>query len=651
MNNDLSISGVIIQHEYGIFGGVEGEKILSFMKVCKKPMLVTLHTVLPHPHEKMNEVTEKIVKFAGTLVVLTQKSKEIVEQLYPQSVGKVFVIPHGIHGSSFSTPEKYKDKLELNNHIVVSTFGLLSRGKGIHYAINALPTVIKKYPTLLYLILGETHPVVRRNEGEKYRIELLNLITKLGLKKHVKFYDQYLSLSDLIEFLKATDIYIATSTNPNQAVSGTFSYALGTGRAVISTEFAQAKEIITDETGRLVPIKDSPALTAALLDLLSNQKRLKQMHRTAYKITRPMLWSNVAEQYVNRLLRMTIPAMDTKHLRTMTDDFGLFQFASFSIPNTKYGYTLDDNARALILCSWLIRQKHSKQAEALLMIYLSFIKRCQLKDGSFVNYIDHSKSPTGQNNAEDLEDSQSRALWALSEVISNNSLPLNIRNQAKELFLLNLAKAPKPTHIRARAFTIKALAIAQESLPDERKNLLVAIKTHADILMSAVKNNSVKSWHWFENNLSYNNGILPESLLIAGTITNNEDYTHNGILSLEFLIDKTFSSNIYRPIGHSHWYNHNQKRSTHDQQPEDPASMILALACAHKNTHNEKYRNLAIKCFSWFLGNNTLNRPLYDNKTGGCYDGLGQDNVNVNQGAESLISYLMSNYTVKELNT
>lgn len=649
INADANITGVIIQHEYGIFGGEEGEKILSFMKECGKPMLVTLHTVLPNPQPKMKEVTAHIIQFATTIVVLTRNSKKIIEETYPDSIGKVFIIPHGIHDSKFSNPEKFKKILELEHHTILSTFGLLSRNKGIGFVIKALPEVIKKYPSVLYLILGETHPVIRRAEGEKYRIELASLIKKLGLKKYVKFYDQYLSLADLIEFLKATDIYIATSTNPNQAVSGTFSYALGTGRAVISTEFAQAKEIITPEVGRLVPIKNSPALTAALLDLLSDKQRLRTMNHTAYKITRPMLWSNVAEQYVDLLTRTVIPDINLKHLHTLTDEFGLFQFAREAIPNKDFGYTLDDNARALIVCSLLLHKKKSKEVEDLILIYLTFIKKCQLPNGSFINYIGHNKVETEQNTLENLEDAQSRAMWALSVVFANKKIKSDLRDEAKRMFLLTFKNGEKPQSLRARAFIIKSYAIAQEFLPKQKKELLKHIQEHADILVSSLQQNSHKSWRWFEHHLTYNNAILPESLLIAGSITKNESYTDSGIQSLRFLIKKTFSSNLYRPIGHSRWYKNLNERSLYDQQPEDPSSMILALVTAYKNTHNEEYKNLARKCFSWFLGHNTLHKSLYDVDSGGCYDGLHADRVNLNQGAESLISYLMANITIKEL--
>ncbi|HUD44964.1 MAG TPA: glycosyltransferase [Patescibacteria group bacterium] len=649
VNEDTNISGVIIQHEYGIFGGIDGEKILYFMQHCKKPMLVTLHTALPKPRLHMQQVTEKIIDFADNVVVLTKSSKKIIETVYPNSNGKIFIIPHGIHPVMFSSQKEYKAKLELKNRIVLSTFGLLSRGKGIEYALAALPDVIKKYPTVLYLILGETHPVIRRQEGEKYRLELAHLVRILGLEKHVKFYDQYLSLHDLLEFLQATDIYISTSINPNQAVSGTLSYALGAGRAVISTEFAQAKEVITPDMGKLVPIQDSAAITSALLDLLGDEKKLEQMARNAYEKTRPMLWSDVAQKYTNLLTRTIIPPVNLKHLYSMTDDFGLFQFAAHSIPNKDFGYTLDDNARALIFCSWLLRKKFNKKVYDLIKIYFAFLKKCQLPNGSFINYIGFSdKLSTCQNNKEDLSDTHARAMWALSEIMNNNILSSETRTEAKRMYLLSLEKGAKLGHIRSKAIAIKSFILALDRLPEQKTILLGYINDYANSLVDILKDNSVKSWIWFEKELNYNNAILSESLLLAGNCLNNSNFKEKGILSLQFLIGKTFSSEMYMPIGHSGWYTNHEKRSQYDQQPEDPASTILALFCAYKNTHNEEYRNLAHKCFSWFLGNNSLNKPLYDEKSGGCFDGLHPDRVNLNQGAESLVSYLISNYTISE---
>lgn len=650
INNDANISGVILQHEYGIFGGVEGEKILYFMEKCKKPILVTLHTALPEPGEKMKEVTEKIITLARQIVVLTKDSKDIIEKLYPQSNGKIFIIPHGIHPVEFSQTEKFKEKLELDNRIVLSTFGLLSRNKGIKYVVSALPEVIKKYPSLIYLILGETHPVIRRREGEKYRLELATLIKTLGLRKHVKFYDQYLSLPDLLEFLQATDIYISTSINPNQAVSGTLSYALGTGRPVISTEFKQAKEIVTPDVGRLVPIKDSPALTSAMMDMLKDQGKLKHMGRNAYEKTRPMVWVNVAEKYTNLLARTIIPPLNLHHLYKMTDDVGLFQFAHLTEPNKSSGYTLDDNARALITCSRIFTGRNKKISK-LISTYFAFIKKCQLGNGTFINYIGYDgNSPTGQNQSEDITDSQYRAILALSEVMGNRFTPEKIRGEAKKIYIKFLNLGLMPEHLRAKAFAIKSFALSAKSMPEHKKLILDYMKKYADSLMDALKISTSKSWVWFEKDLNYSNALLPESLLIAGAEIKNQEYINAGTRTLNFLIDKTFTADMYMPIGQSDWYKHKLKRSQYDQQPEDPAAMIQALTYAFDLLHDEKYKNFARKCFSWFLGNNSLNKIMHDEETGGCYDGLHPDRVNLNQGAESLVSYLMSSITLSNIN-
>lgn len=644
LNNNQLVAGVIVQHEYGIYGGEQGENVVAFLESCRKPILVTLHTVLPNPTQKMKNVTSRIIQRANIIVVLTQSSRKILEEVYPFAIGKVYVVPHGIHPTSFSTTAAAKKKLKLKEETILATFGLLSRGKGIEYVIRALPEVIKTFPSLKYLILGGTHPAVRRKEGEKYRLELSKLVTSLKLKDHVKFYDQYLDLDDLIEFLKATDIYISTSINPNQAVSGTLSYALGSGRAVISTAFAQAKEIITPQTGRLVPIKNSPAITAALLDLLSDQDSLKEMHQAAYESTRSMLWSNVAREYSDLLTQVVLPPMNLKHLKRMTDDFGLFQFGHLSEPNKAFGYTIDDNARALIVCTTLLAQyTKQKGVESLAATYLDFIESCQQIDGSFTNYLEDAQSPpTDQNNKEDLSDAYARAIWGLAEAIACQELPTSLRAQARRIFEKALPHAKNLTHLRSKAFVIKAAIACSASLPEYLPQLTDLIKNFSATLAQELHLHTEGKWHWFEHELVYNNALLSESLLLAGQFLSNQEYLRLGTSSLEFLIHETFSTNMYQPIGQAQWYKKNETRSYFDQQPEDPAAMILALTTAYTLTGQESYKNLARKCFSWFMGNNSLRQTLYNYETGGCYDGLHPDRVNLNQGAESLVSYLLS---------
>lgn len=650
LNEDNLVSGIILQHEYGICGGEEGENILSFVENCHKPILATLHTVLPDPSPKMKDITGRIIKQANIIVVLTNNSRKILEEIYPFSIGKVYVIPHGIHQTEFTQSITSKKKFKISNSTVLSTFGLLSRGKGIEYVIHALPEVIKKYPNILYLVIGGTHPSVRREEGESYRLELTKLVTELGLTDNVRFYDQFLELDDLLEFLKATDIYISTSINPNQAVSGTLSYALGTGRAVISTQFPQAKEIITSQIGRLVPIKDPASITAALLDLLSDSDRLLQMNQNAYDLTRSMLWSNVSKQYSELLTQAVLPPLNLNHLKRMTDNFGLFQFSILTNPDKSSGYTLDDNARALVVCSQILSQQpETKNIDHLIDIYLNYIQRCQKVDGYFVNYLDTNKEPTDQNNREDLSDANARAIWGLGEIINNHKLPQKTIAKALSIFTKTVPNLKTFTHLRSRAFIIKSLITLVDHLPQYRIEFTSNINELAGFLATALKTNSNGSWQWFESHLGYNNALLSESLLLAGVFLNNPEYISMAESSLQFLIDETFATNMYSPIGHSEWYKKNEKRSYFDQQPEDPSSMILALVTFYQITKEERYKNLAIKCFSWFFGNNSLGKLMYDYQSGGCYDGLHPDRVNLNQGAESLVSYLLSRLAVNRL--
>ena len=644
LNKNPNILTTIIQHEYGIFGGEEGENILTFINTYKKSLIVTLHTIIPVPSPKMNFVTKTIVKRANKIIVLTDSSRKTIESLYPDSVGKIKVIPHGIHDTPFVTSTKSKQKLKLNNKTILTTFGLLSRGKGIEYILNALPNVVKKFPDLQYLILGETHPIVRREEGESYRLELLSLVSKLNLKNHVKFFDQYLNLPDLLTFLKATDVYISTSINPHQAVSGTLSYALGTGRAVISTDFIQAREMISENIGRVVPSKNSKAMEAEIINLLSNPAALKKMNQYAYEITRPMLWSNVALEFSKTILELSpqlypknsLPEINLTHLHYMSDSFGLFQFANFNKPNKKFGYTLDDNARALVVACALRDKK-------LVEKYLKFIHFCQQTDGTFTNYINHKKKEsTAQNEKEDIEECYSRALWGITSVMSTPELSAEIKNTASKIFEGALPHAKNLSHMRAKALVIKALSLIYTSEIERKDLLLKIIDKHAHSLNDSCIKNSSKSWFWFDNYLGYNNALLSESLFIAANITGNNEYRSTAIKSLEFLIGKTFIKKMYVPIGNETWHIQNKSRSEFDQQREDPASMIFALATAYRTTHNEKYKKLAELCYTWFLGNNILRMPLYNSLNGGCFDGLHPDRVNLNQGAESLVSYLLA---------
>ena len=451
-------------------------------------------------------------------------------------------------------------------------------------------------------------------------------------------------MEELLDFLKASDIYISTSINPDQVVSGTLSYALGSGRAVVSTAFSQAKEVIQPTCGRLVPMKNPIAFSDAINDLLSDHELLMHMHRNAYKSTRSMLWSSVAKEYALLLTQIIIPPVNLKHFKAMTDDFGMFQFAHLSSPNKTFGYTLDDNARALVVCCMLDLNDYSK-IQKLVRVFVNFIATCQQGDGSFINYISFKgKIPTHQNSKEDLEDALSRAMWALSEVLIHPLISIQIKREAARIFLKGIPHTIALNHLRSKAFMIKAWAnvIKQPGNLFDSQELILHIQKYSNDLLGAYELNTTKSWRWFENMLGYNNGVIPESLLVTYELTGETKFKECALSATSFLVNTTFSENRYIPVGQSHWYTKNRKRSVFDQQPEEPASTILLLAKAYEVTHDSSFKNKIKIAFSWFLGNNSLQAPLYNYENGGCYDGLHPDRVNLNQGAESLVSYLLS---------
>lgn len=652
INEDPDVKCVVIQHEYGIYGGIWGSYITEFISSLNKPVITILHTVLDsHPYKtiKFDEVTDKIVKWSDGLIVLSKKSKSILLKKYPQAAEKVFYIPHGIHAIKFVQPKEVKADLGLTNKIVLTTFGLLSRDKGIEYVLKALPNVVEKYPNVLYQVLGQTHPMVRKREGEKYRSYLINLVKKLNLRRNVRFVDKYLPLGELLHFLQGTDLYIATSLNKDQAVSGTFSYALGSGRAVVSTDFTQAREVVKRNIGRLVPIKDVEAYSQSINELLSSKKELAVLNRNAYSKTRSMLWSNVARLYllaIEKTLKINnliLPEINLNHLKRMTRNKGLLQFAQYDIPNEEYGVTLDDNARALIVTDWLLDMGFKdKNLQNLQKIYFKLIKKSQNSIGIFTNYFDIKGNTTPQNEGEMPIEHTGRALWALVETMISSKTPEKIKSKVKKIWQKAITNIDDHyEHLRPKAFIVKALSIAYlNNMGDE--NMKETLSLFSDYLVHCFKSESRINWKWFEDSLTYNNAIIPESLALASKATGEKEYLKIAESAFRFLIKKTFMGDVYIPIGQKGWYKRRKKRSYYDQQPEDCSSMVLGLITMYEITKKEKYLKIAKKAFSWFLGNNLNGIPIVNIKTGGVYDGLKEDGVNKNQGAESLVSYLLA---------
>lgn len=645
INRDPEVAWINIQHEYGIYGGEWGSYLLSFLKQIKKPVVVTMHTMLPRPHKHVRKLTQQIVDRAEAIVVLTAMSKATLQRLYQVQETKVTVIQHGIHPIIWTTPSDAKKKARLSKKLVLRTFGFLSRGKGIEYLLSALPKIVKKFPNVVYYVMGETHPLVKRSEGESYRQSLERLVDELGIKRHVRFVNKYLSVEELLEALKATDIYVFTSLNPDQAVSGTFSYALGTGRAVVSTKFSQAMEYIDDEVGVLVDMKRPFAYTKAISALLSNDYKREEMHRRAYGRTRNMLWSRVAMAYQKIYWGgegkkwWFFPPVNLKHLKNMTSKTGIWQFAKRTMPDKKYGYTLDDNARAALFCArYWTRIKLQRQ----LKTYVNFIKMCQQDDGMLINYITADVKPEIVQNAdENPGDANGRTIWALGEIIGKKQLPTEIREKAETIWKKRMQAGWETAKIRTRAYVIKGLAAKGNEEPELIKQ--------ANILARHYEENADGAWQWFEPVFSYANGVLPEAMWLAYQATNNTKYEQIARETTEFLCEVCFQGEVFCPIGNKGWYPKGAERAYWDQQPEEVLATVEALNTAVKITGDATYREMAARAFWWFWGDNLLGKRIYDIKSGGARDGLNPEGANKNQGAESTLSYLLSAAIMDEL--
>jgi len=622
LNNNDKVKIVHIQHEFGIFGGEYGSHILYFLDQIKKPVIITFHTVLSQAEEKRIEVIQKISQKVKAIIVMNLESKKILEEDYNVSKNLISYIPHGIPNIPLSDGEKEKKELKLENNIVLSTYGLISEGKGIEYFIQALSEVVNDFPNVKYLILGETHPVVKRSEGEKYRNFLKSEVNRLGLQKNVIFYNKYLNSKDIEYFLNATDIYLSPMLDPKQSASGTISFALGCGRPVISTSTSYAKNIIKENKGILVGFRNPDEISKAILKMLNNIEETKRMGLNAYIESRFMTWDNVALSHIEIYkkymdINLEYPKLKLDHLKRLTDDYGIVQFANNTIPNMEYGYSMDDNARALIVA---VNEGEDELAE----IYLNFIRKNQKEDGSFYNYVNKDRVVENKEIAEDV---QGRVVWALGKT-----------SKGKDIFNKALPYIKNIQSPRAKAFAILGLKKEKEIM-----------KKFADDLVKLFIKGKNREWNWFEDCLTYSSSRIPEALLFAYSNLNDKKYLAVAQKSINFLISKTFSKNKYIPIGQDGWFLKNKRRALFDQQPEDPASMVELLVYAYEVTKKEEYKQKAIIAFEWFLGKNHLGQVVYDDSTKGCYDGLGKNSLNINQGAESTACYLLARQSIERV--
>jgi glycosyltransferase involved in cell wall biosynthesis len=656
--NDVDL--ISLQHEYGIFGGRAGSHILALLRELRMPIVTTLHTILREPDPSQLRVLKEVAALSDRLVVMSARGVEFLQEVYGVDPNKIDLIPHGIPDVPFVDPSFHKDLFGVEGKIVLLSFGLLSANKGIENVIAALPDILVNHPNVVYIILGATHPHVLRNEGESYRLSLQWLAQEKGVEGQVIFYDRFVSLDELIQFISVADIYITPYLDAAQITSGTLAYTVGAGKAVISTPYWYAEEMLADGRGALVPFRDPAALAEQVINLLDNESLRHAMRKKAYLFGRDMIWPQVAGRYMESFERARterrhasrqelavkpldkrpeeLPPLKTDHLHHMTDETGILQHAIFTIPNYIQGYTTDDNARALMV-SALLEATGNGEATELATRYLAFIWYAfNTETGCFRNFMDYQRNWMEVNGS---DDSHGRTLWALGTVLGRSNIPA-LHSMAGRLFEQALPAIINTTSPRAWAFAL--IGIHEYLLRftgDSRANQVR--EELSGRLLAMYMSNSSEKWHWYEDKLTYCNAALPHAMLMCGQWIPNAAMTETALEALLWLADLQRSkSGHFVPIGSNGFYHQNGERARFDQQPIEAQAMVSACLEAYRITGDKRWRKEARRAFEWFLGRNDLNLPLYDPTTGGCRDGLHPDRPNENQGAESTLAFLQS---------
>ncbi len=654
INEDENLKIVLMQHEFGLVHETVKD-FNAFIDKVQKPLSVVFHTVLPNPNEEFKANVQHILNRADSLIVMTNNAADILVRDYIVNRDKIAVIAHGTHLVKHGQGTELKRKYGYEGRTILSTFGLLSSGKSIETTLDALPKIVDKNPDVLFLIIGKTHPTVVLNEGEVYREFLMKKIEENGLQNNVQFINKYVALDELLEYLQLTDIYVFSSKDPNQAVSGTFSYALSCGCPIVSTPIPHAVEVLAGETGFTFDFGNSEQLADRINTLLFDPVlREKMILNGLHKIVHTA-WENSAVAHAKVLQKTAAPGaikleyrnpqVNLDHIKAMTTDFGFVQFSKLNVPDLASGYTLDDNARALIAMCQHYKKYREKEDLRYIGIYLNYIEYCQLADGRFLNYVDVNRNYTAQNHNENLEDASGRAMWALGYLISLAPiLPAEMIESAEAMFQKTLGLTKNIYSTRAMAFVIKGLYYYNRQVKD--KDTLIYIKLFADRLVQMYRHESGEDWKWFEGYLTYANSVLPEALLLCYAMTQNETYKEVAKESFDFLLSHTFDDDSIKIISNRSWLVKGGKREQYGEQPIDVAYTILALRKFHDIFKSAEYLNKMEIAFNWFLGNNHLNHVIYNPCTGGCFDGLEEHSVNLNQGAESTVSYLMARLTI-----
>jgi len=657
--NNSDVDTCIIEHEFGIFGGNSGVFLLSLINRLKKPFITILHTVLKEPNFMQQTIIKEIAQKTSKLVVMSKKAVLFLTSIYQIPKSSIQLIEHGVPDLEPSVNNAVAQSELFKNRKVLFTFGLISRNKGLETMIKALPAIVANHPEVLYVILGNTHPGVVKHNGEEYRDSLKALAKELGVEDNIAFVNKFVSEGELHQYLTACHVYVTPYLNEAQITSGTLSYAIGAGAAVVSTPYWHAQELLAEKRGRLFDFKNDEQLSDIINELLDDETKYLELKRNAYQYGLNLRWPAIGNVYLEVLTKALnagekpqrsippivdvegMPKLNLSHITLLTDDTGIIQHARFGIPNLKEGYCIDDNARALIMALMAYQLDKNQKALKLIPVYLSFIQYMQLEDGNFRNFLSFNRNYLDEVGS---EDSFGRTVWSLGYLISaapNNSY----REFGRELFSHSVSHFKDLKYIRGKANTIIGIAHYLTMHPGDEL-LIAEINQLAGSILNAYKIHQDENWHWFEDILTYDNAILPLALLHHYEVTGSPESYQIAMESIAFLNSFSFENGYLNPVGNDGWMKKHGKNPIYDQQAIETMAMVLLYAKTYEITNDGKYLNLMQLSYEWFLGKNSLHIPLYDFETHGCADGLQFNSVNRNQGAESTLAYFISHLTV-----
>ncbi|MGZ3750693.1 MAG: glycosyltransferase [Mucilaginibacter sp.] len=650
----------IMEHEFGIYGGESGIYILPLINRLEKPLISILHTILKEPSYVQRIIIREIAEQSSKIIVMSQRAVEFLTTIYDIPAEKIKMIEHGVPDLEAPEENPVKQLSPFKKHRVLLTFGLISRNKGLEVVVKALPEIVEKHPDVMYVVLGNTHPGVIKNSGEEYRDHLKSLAAKLNVSQHLTFINKFVTEEELINYLAAAEIFVTPYHNEAQITSGALSYAIGAGAAVVSTPYWHATELLENNRGRLFDFKDSEALADIINELLEQDRLLNELKENAYEYGLHLRWPNIGAEYIKvaqeacvnydfseKIFKNSIvdpeimPKFSLAHVLRLTDDTGIVQHAKYGIPNLKEGYCLDDNSRALIMALMAYQRNKNKDAFDILPVYLSYIHYMQTEDGNFRNFLSFNRQYLDEVGS---EDSFGRTIWALGYLIgcpASNSY----REFAIELFQKSITHFKSLQHLRGIANTIIGLCHYLQMFPTD-EGLVDELIRLTNPLIEAYNRNQTDDWQWFEEKMTYDNAILPLSLLHSYEITGNEKVKQIAFKTMAFLDNLTLSNGYLSPVGNDGWHYRGNQFPVFDQQAIETMAMVLMHFQAYQISRRPEHIEKMFLCYKWFLGENTLRAPLYDHETKGCCDGLLPTGINRNQGAESSLAYLISHLTV-----